>query len=158
MTKDTSLEERFNHFVVKKDGCWDWNGCCPVNPGYGQFRFNMKLVRAHRASWIIHNGPIPTGKHVLHKCDNPRCANPEHLFLGTAKDNMRDCRKKGRTTEVGETHSFAVLTEKKVILIKELIKLGFKNRVIADILRVQRPRISDIKCHRTWKHVQEDLS
>lgn len=86
-----TLKEGFEKFVIRNsNGCWDWKGCTPKNPGYGQFRSKMKLIRAHRASWILHFGEIPKGLQVLHKCDNKRCSNPEHLYLGTSSDNNKD--------------------------------------------------------------------
>lgn len=105
-TKQT-IEEGFNKFVVKnEEGCWDWKGC-KANPGYGQFRSNMDIIRAHRASWILHNGDIPKNMQVLHKCDNRVCSNPEHLYLGTSADNNRDIldRKRCSRDELGRFRS-----------------------------------------------------
>jgi hypothetical protein len=83
----------------ESDGdCWRWTGWYQSS-GYGAFRIGGnrgKDVRAHRLSWILANGPIEQGLLVCHRCDHPWCVNPEHLFLGTAKDNIRDCAEKGR--------------------------------------------------------------
>jgi len=76
-------------------GCLEWLGCCQSN-GYGQVRINKVVYYAHHISWRLENGDIPTGMHVLHKCDNPRCVNPNHLFLGNHRDNMHDMMRKGR--------------------------------------------------------------
>jgi hypothetical protein len=65
--------------------------------GYGELMMRGKEVRAHRAAWSFENGPIPPGMHVLHRCDNPKCVRPDHLFLGTNADNMADKTRKGRT-------------------------------------------------------------
>lgn len=89
----------FNRFFKKikedKSGCWIWMGR-PNFYGYGQFMMMYKNYRAHRLSYEIHKGKIPNGMHVCHTCDIRLCVNPKHLFLGTAKDNMHDCHKKGR--------------------------------------------------------------
>lgn len=93
----TPLAERLWRRVRKTDGCWFWTGCRDKN-GYGQIALkrgeHSKLV--HRISWQLTYGVIPDGLNVLHKCDTPTCCNPDHLFLGTQLDNMRDMRAKGR--------------------------------------------------------------
>lgn len=76
-------------------GCWLWEGAT-IRSGYGRHNINGVQMGAHRASWIIHNGDIPDGMHVCHKCDTPPCVNPDHLFLGTHADNMRDMQAKER--------------------------------------------------------------
>lgn len=87
--------ERFWRSVDKTDadGCWLWR--C-VSGKYGQFTVNGRNIGAHRASWAMHFGPIPDGVFVCHRCDNPRCVRPDHLFLGTHGDNMADMVAKGR--------------------------------------------------------------
>lgn len=149
-----TLEEGFNKFVIKnKDECWDWSGCAPKNPGYGQFRYSMKIERAHRASWLIHYGEIPLGMHVLHKCDNPICSNPKHLFLGTHADNMRDSINKNRNGVIGksgEQNHMSKLKYDDVQQIRELIASGVTHLEISKKYNVHVSRISDIKNNRTW--------
>lgn len=91
------FEERFNERVFKHyaSGCWLWLGAT-TNAGYGKIWYNGKLELAHRARWMADHGPIPDEKFVLHRCDNPSCVRPDHLFLGTHQENMDDCQEKGR--------------------------------------------------------------
>lgn len=89
------VQPRFESKFKKSEGCWNWEGGLVC--GYGQFApRHGKNVRAHRFSYELYRGEIPTGMCVLHRCDNPRCVNPGHLFLGTNLDNTRDMIEKGR--------------------------------------------------------------
>lgn len=86
---------RFWSKVQKTSGCWEWMARRDKD-GYGQFRLKGKMRGAHKASWELTHGSIPDGLWVLHKCDNPSCVRPDHLFLGTAKDNTQDMVSKDR--------------------------------------------------------------
>lgn len=79
-----------------EDGCWIWKGASGGRQGYGSFSYKGKAYRAHRLAWSLENGPIPEGHFICHRCDNPPCVNPAHLFAGTALDNVRDMWEKGR--------------------------------------------------------------
>lgn len=79
-----------------EDGCWPWTGTI-LNTGYGRIMSEGRPRSTHRVAWELANGPIPEGLWVLHRCDNPPCCNPAHLFLGTCTDNNRDAAAKGRT-------------------------------------------------------------
>jgi hypothetical protein len=86
----------FDTYFDKGSGCWLWLGG-KHKTGYGHYRFNGKIQTAHRVMWLKTFGEIPAGMCVCHKCDNPQCINPDHLFLGAHLDNMLDRDKKGRT-------------------------------------------------------------
>src|ERR1700733_6940291 len=97
MTWNASFEKRFWKKVNKTKTCWLWTAST-LGHGYGQISCNSSgnMIKAHRASYILAYGDIALGKSVLHKCDNPRCVNPKHLFLGTVQDNMKDRNNKNR--------------------------------------------------------------
>lgn len=97
MVKDFNIINRFWSKVDIKNAweCWEWLGS-KNKRGYGYFSIKRKPLYAHRYSWIIHNDIIPYKNFICHKCDNPSCVNPSHLFSGTPKDNVMDCVKKGR--------------------------------------------------------------
>ena len=132
--------------------CWEWLGSKKVS-GYGQLMLNYYNFYSHRISWQIHNGPIPKGLFVLHKCDNPSCVNPKHLFLGTQLDNMRDRNKKGRAP-LGEKSNCNVLTNEKVLKIKQLYqKENKKQGEIAKLFNVSPQLIWNIIHQKTWKYI-----
>lgn len=93
---DEKVLARYWIKVRKTDECWEWIAGKRGKTGYGSFKINGVVIDTHRVSWMIHFGPIPDGKCVLHKCDNRVCIRPDHLFLGTQLDNIRDMDKKGR--------------------------------------------------------------
>jgi len=95
--------KRFFEKINKTEKCWNWIAGKDKD-GYGKIKIDGKMVQAHRASWVIHNGDIPNGMCVLHRCDNPSCVNPEHLFIGTRLDNARDRDVKGRNGYSKITH------------------------------------------------------
>lgn len=114
--KNIPAEERFWLQVRKTRGCWYWEGNKDIG-GYGRIVVSGTKLKAHRYSWEIHNGEIPNGIFVCHKCDNPSCVKPDHLFLGSNNDNRQDSVSKNRHNcgySVGESCALAKLTAKQV--------------------------------------------
>jgi hypothetical protein len=160
-SKPTPIEQRFWKHVQKTDTCWIWISA--INEGKGNFIgtgvfgawAERTTKRAHRVSWEIHNGPIPVGLNVCHHCDNPICVRPDHLFLGTQLDNIRDAINKGRMCYVGcpgEKNNHAKLTVEQVIEIRRRAKTEPQNR-LAKEFRVGAAQISNIVRMSSWKHV-----
>lgn len=145
-----SAMRRFWGKVEKKsdDECWEWKGA-KLSHGYGAFNIGVRRISTHRFSWEIHYGEIPPGMLVCHKCDNPPCVNPKHLFLGTDTDNQRDKYLKGRCAR-GEKNNHAKLTEDDVRKIRELLASGKSARSIAPIFGVRHAAILTIKDRKNW--------
>jgi hypothetical protein len=139
----------------KENECWNWMGSVHYMWGYGHFRANGKQVAAHRYSWILVNGNIPKGLCVCHKCDNPKCVNPSHLFLGTVADNNLDKKLKGRQPPViGEKNPRAKLTEENVREIRRLHILGESGASLGRKFGVVKEEIYDIVKRKRWSCVQ----
>ena len=116
------LEQRFFTYIKKTKTCWNWFGDIGVN-GYGRFWYEGKTVYAHRLSYMLHKGEITNNLCILHICDNPKCVNPKHLFLGTNKKNTTDRNNKGRQAR-GEFSGMAKLKEKDILQIRQLYEKG----------------------------------
>jgi hypothetical protein len=158
--KGLSAIERFNkqHTKDGPNGCWEWTACVDRD-GYGKFRGMVGTVaynKAHRFSWAHHTqSEIAPGMMVCHSCDNPRCVNPAHLWLGEAKENVRDMHAKGRAYFQGGSLSHAAkLTESDVLNILADCR---PYTAIAQEYGVTTMTISDIKCRRSWSHLEVDF-
>lgn len=147
--------ERFRDFIrMEENGCHIWRGS--TNQwGYGRFRFEGKTHSSHRLAYYFHTGVDPYPMLVLHKCDNPKCVNPEHLFLGTDYTNSQDRQSKGRTARPeGEKHwkssiddAQAIEIRKRVVALRDSISAEFSmsKQAAMDIIRGKR-----------WKHIKTE--
>lgn len=144
---------RFWKNVTKTDSCWVWTGSIRVRCGYGRIRSHGKAYATHRFSWELHFGPISGGLQVNHKCDNRLCVRPDHLYLGTQADNMRDKIVRGRDAK-GERCKSSKLTEGDVIAIHALVRSGtMTRRAIAARFGVRPRTIWAIVSGRSWRHI-----
>lgn len=145
--------QRFWNRVHKTDGCWEWKASKVYN-GYGRMWFDNKKQRAHRISYQLLIGPIPDGMLVCHKCDNPGCVNPDHLFLGTSADNTRDMDKKGRRVSIygGGNHK---LTWEQVCEIRSKRKEGRTSISLSIEYGISYRHIRDIIHGKYWTKQEE---
>ena len=132
-------------YVVSHSGCWEWKR--GFSHGYGQIRvhavYGSTPVYVHRLSFVLANGAIPQGMSVLHECDNPRCLNPEHLFLGTQADNVLDMVKK-RRHPIGMKNGMCTLSDSVVKLARRRVANGEKQFVVAKDLGISQGHLSTI--------------
>lgn len=151
-----SVEDRFWTKVLKTDGCWLWTGG-GTRTGYGTFYIEGRMQGAHVASWKLTYGPLTDRLCVLHKCDNPKCVRPDHLFIGTYKDNTQDMIAKGRARSPGasgERNNKAVLTENQVREIRSIYGRGISMpTAIAARFGVCRSTINQIVARKIWRHL-----
>lgn len=156
-----SLTDRFNKYLDKSsgpDGCWIWTGSASSKNynnggGYGQIsiRENGKLknIKTHRLSYEIEYGKIPENKFVLHSCDNTRCCNPKHLFIGNNQDNVNDMVNKNRNIK-GETHPMHKISENDVIFIRASKE---KTKYLSEKYGIAKCTIRRIRSKKLWRHI-----
>jgi len=134
------------------NGCWDWIAARYQN-GYGYVRIphTRKNTMAHRMAWMLTYGEIPDGMYVCHHCDNPSCVNPEHLFLGTQKDNMRDMNNKKRSNHQGIHNSQAKITKHDADIIRARTTLGEPRRWLAIEYGLAKSTVQAVITAKTWR-------
>lgn len=145
MIEISCATERFWKHTKITDGCWEWLST-KNKQGYGRIQIQNERVFAHRLSWYIHTGENPGDLCVLHRCDNPSCVNPKHLFLGTRKDNAYDMISKGRKVQLSK------LTEKDVLEIRA-VKPFHTYRELSHLYGVARQTVKDLCLRKRWRHI-----
>lgn len=158
---------------ANSNGCLEWMASLRSN-GYGQVRCRLpgepraRVHSAHRASWVLHNGAIPEGMCVLHRCDNPRCCNPEHLFCGSLKDNADDMVRKGRHARKthpstrfihGSACTGSLLTAERVLAMRAALRAGVsKLDIVANNPDVGRSSVYRALARDSWKWLEEEAT
>lgn len=154
--------DRFMKYVNKTDSCWLWIGSNDGKRGYGKFSYIGKRFNSHRFSYMVHKGEIPKGMCVCHSCDVPSCINPEHLFIGTYKQNSQDMVDKGRQNSVkGTKQGLSKLTEEQVLEIRKkyiycknrILSSGYSIPKLSKEYNVSIDTIWNIIHKKTWKHI-----
>ena len=152
------LMDKFSNDKEMKNKCWEWHGRL-TRSGYGHVFYAGSTKTAHRISYVYFKGEIPNKMNVCHSCDNKKCFNPNHLWLGTTKQNIQDAHNKGLVgTLKGSKNPMSKLKEHQIIEIRNLISKGFKNTEIAKIYNVIHQTISLIRNNKIWKHVKGDIN
>ena len=167
--RDRTNTERFWSYVNKDfpGTCWEWIGG-KRDGGYGRYWFEGKAMPSHRYSYELLNGPVPDGYIICHKCDNPACCNPDHLFLGTNARNSADMVAKGRQSKgiehakailpnrpKGINHANSVLTEEQVIEMRVLYETGkWFQRALAKRYNTSQATVQRVVTRKAWSHVE----
>lgn len=154
MKRYSSMDELKSKYVqISASGCWVWGAPKNNTNRYGSVQYQRKKWKAHRLFYTFFKGEIPKGLYVCHSCDNPFCVNPEHLFLGTQADNMRDMRLKGRSDKVkkqGSANGRAKLTSANVIAIRSS---DISHNALARTYGVNPTTIASIRKNMLWGHL-----
>ena len=146
----TAIVRFESKLIHSPNGCWEYQGSLSTN-GYGIFWFEGANVYAHRFAFEEYNGPIPDRMLVCHKCDNRRCCNPDHLFVGDYSDNANDMIAKGRGPKNrGEDNNYVAITQVIAQSIKDQLKTGKSKKLIANDLGVKYHHVTNIAYGNAW--------
>lgn len=138
--------------ILGKNDCWEWQGY-KSRKGYGQIQIDHRVTAAHRVAWELTHGPIREGLQVCHKCDNPPCVNPNHLFLGTNDDNVADKMSKNRQVH-GVNHPHAKLTDAQVVEARQrFAEGGISIAALARRYGVSGVSMRSVILRATWRHL-----
>ncbi len=139
--------------VDKNTGCFNWSGSVGLK-GYGQVSHRGKNKAAHRVMFLLFNGRLGKRDCVLHRCDNPGCINPDHLFAGTRGDNNKDRSRKGRSV-FGDRHPLSKLDDD---LAMEIYLSPLSSRAAAEKYNISKTLVKNIRNRKTWRHIHDDKS
>jgi len=168
--RDGPTPDQNNPFYAGLGPCWVWTAGLRGSKDYGLFSFKDRPFKASRVAWVIHHGgSILSSDWILHRCDNPKCCNPGHLFRGTPRDNSQDRDKKGRNAPRfgdprreltpdqqvrGHKHGRSKLTEERVNLIKERYSIIKNQRIVAFEFGICQAHVSRIVQGKNWAHIE----
>lgn len=147
-SRKLNSRQQFETNYEKKEGCWEWKGNLNIG-GYGKFGSKSS---ASRLQYIHYYGPIPKGLFVCHTCDNRKCVNPDHLFLGTCAENLKDMTEKGRRAR-GSKITSSKLNEDIILQIRKDRLSGMMYKELQEKYSLSKDIIIDICKNKTWKHV-----
>ena len=157
ITRDTLKRFWYNVDKLTKNECWNWLAS-KKDRGYGRFVIGAVQEAAHRVSWVIHYGQIPNDLCICHRCDNPSCVNPSHLFLGTHADNMLDMKLKDRAIgHIGEDNNKSTLLETEIIELRKIYdfyvnKYGLTKK-LSHVYNVPYGTMQKVVRRYTWNHI-----
>lgn len=153
LTEEQRFFKRVN--VGAPDECWEWTGSRNQKQWHGQWRNKSGQIElTHRAAWRMFKCEIPPGMFVLHKCDNPICVNPSHLWLGTQSENCKDMWSKGRArpkSSIGEKHGMSKVNES---IVREIRSSSLSGVELARQFGITTTTVCDIRKRRSWKHIK----
>jgi hypothetical protein len=155
----TNLRKLYSKIIISKDGCWEWQGARSAKD-YGVVSYNKTIYFSHRLFYKLFKGELISGYQICHHCDNPCCVNPDHLFIGTNKDNVQDCIRKGRRSQSFEkkhiAHNASLTKEEaeKIVTFAALNPLATSTQ-ISEKFKISKQLAKDVKRGRSYGNLIE---